>query len=196
MSSPLARPPRTRDRPALFLDRDGTIVRHVDYLVRADQLQLLEGAADAIARARVSGRAVVVVTNQPAVAHGFADEDAVREVHARLADLLDARGARVDAFYFCPHHPEAKLERYRVVCECRKPLPGMLMQAARALGIELAASVMIGDRLKDVGAGARAGCRTVLLGEAGRRPSADGWSEPVPDHVCADLGSAVDWALG
>jgi D-glycero-D-manno-heptose 1,7-bisphosphate phosphatase len=186
-------------RPALFLDRDGVIVEDVDALLRPDQLVLLPGAAEAVKRASASGRAVVVVTNQPVVARGLVDEDGVRAVHAALDAMLRAGGACVDAYYFCPHHPRATLERYRVACECRKPRPGLLTRAASELALDLGASVMVGDRLSDVTAGARAGCKTVLV-TSGKHlapliESPDP-SDATPDFVAADVRTAVDWALG
>jgi D-glycero-D-manno-heptose 1,7-bisphosphate phosphatase len=186
-------------RAALFLDRDGVIVEDVDLLIRADELRLLAGAAEAIARARAAGLAVVVVTNQPTVARGLADEDAVRTIHAALGGMLRDRGANVDAFYFCPHHPRATLERYRVVCDCRKPRPGMLQRAARELGLDLPASAMVGDRISDVTAGARAGCRTVLV-ETGKHTeppieSPDDARPTQPDFVAPNLEAAVRWLL-
>jgi len=150
-------------RPAIFLDRDGVIVEDVDAILRPDQLTLTPGAAEALKRAAASGRALVVVTNQPVVARGLVDEDGVRAVHDALDAMLRSYGAHVDAFYFCPHHPRATIERYRLACECRKPRPGLLTRAASELALDLGASVMVGDRLSDVTAGARAGCKTVLV---------------------------------
>jgi D-glycero-D-manno-heptose 1,7-bisphosphate phosphatase len=187
-------------RAALFLDRDGVIVRDVGGATDPAALHLLEGSAEAIARAGGSGLAIVVVTNQPIVARGLASEADVRATHAALGAMLLARGARVDAFYFCPHHPRATLERYRVACECRKPRPGMLQRAASELGLDLRASVMVGDRISDVEAGARAGCLTVLV-ETGMHTappieSPDGAMTACADFVARDLAAAVDWTLG
>jgi D-glycero-D-manno-heptose 1,7-bisphosphate phosphatase len=182
-------------RPGLFLDRDGTIVDHLDLLTRADQLKLLPGAPEAIARAARAGFAVIVVTNQPVIAHGLADENTVRQIHAALSTMLSAHGARVDAYYFCPHHPAGAVKRYRISCNCRKPEPGMLTRAAKEHGVDLAASVMIGDRLTDVAAGKRAGCRSGLV-TAGN-PSApaiesfDALSDERPDFVVDDLLAAL-----
>jgi D-glycero-D-manno-heptose 1,7-bisphosphate phosphatase len=183
-------------RPALFLDRDGTIVEHIDLLTRVDQLRLLPGAADAIARARADGFALIVVTNQPVIAHGLADEATVRTIHDALSDMLGARGARVDAYYVCPHHPGGAVERYTIACECRKPRSGMLRQAALDFDLDLNASVMVGDRLTDVAAGSGAGCRTVLLAPASEVPAAVPGAPPgaAPDFVCAGLPEAVSWA--
>lgn len=185
-------------RPAIFLDRDGVIVEDVDAILHPEELVLTPSAAEAVKRAGASGRAVVVVTNQPVIARGLVDEDGVRAVHDALDTMLRARGARVDAFYFCPHHPSATLERYRIACDCRKPRPGLLTRAASDLGLDLAASVMVGDRLSDVTAGARAGCKTVLV-TSGKHLAAPiespDASDATPDFIASDIGAAVDWAL-
>jgi len=186
-------------RGALFLDRDGVIVEDIHELVRPEQLRVIDGAPEAIVQARARGRAVVVVTNQPVVARGLLGEDALQAIHAALGAMLATCGAHIDRFYYCPHHPRATLDCYRVVCACRKPRPGMLEQAARDLGIDLGGSVMIGDRISDVAAGARAGCKTVLV-ESGMHlappiESPDGPIAATPDFTCRDLRSAVAWVL-
>lgn len=186
-------------RPAVFLDRDGVIVEDRDVLVDASELRVLDGVAEAIARLRRSGRAIVVVSNQPVVARGLVSERGIEQIHEALDAMLRAGGAVIDRFYFCPHHPNATLEAYRVACECRKPRPGLLQKAARDLDLDLGASVMVGDRLSDVAAGKRAGCRAVLV-ESGKHTappieSPDGPSRVEPDHSCASLAAAVDWML-
>ena len=179
---------------ALFLDRDGVVVRESEALGPRD-LELLPGVAAAIAAARGAGYKVVVVTNQPVVARGLMSEDDVRAAHARLGESLAREGGVVDAFYFCPHHPSATLAAYRVACECRKPRPGMLLAAARDLAIDLAASVMVGDRASDVAAGKRAGCRAVLVHsgahDAAPIASPDRFDDVRPDATYADLAAAV-----
>jgi D-glycero-D-manno-heptose 1,7-bisphosphate phosphatase len=187
-------------RPAVFLDRDGVIVRDVDLLVRSDQIELLPGVAGALRRLREARLPVVIVTNQPAVARGLLTEPELAALEARIERQLRDTGAGVDAFYYCPHHPQATLPAYRLACECRKPRPGMLLQAARDLGLDLAASTMIGDRSSDVIAGRRAGCRTILV-ETGKHtaPPIDSPDNPVPstppDHVVRDLAAAVEVVL-
>ena len=149
--------------PAVFLDRDGTLIREEHYLSRPEQVSLLPGAAAAVRTLNEAGMPVVVVTNQAGVARGIFPESRIAEVHARLADLLAVEGARVDAFYHCPHHPSANIDAYRCDCECRKPRPGLLRTAARELGLDLSRSWMVGDKRSDLEAGAAAGCRTVLV---------------------------------
>ncbi|HEY1187157.1 MAG TPA: HAD family hydrolase [Gemmata sp.] len=170
-------------REAVFLDRDGTLIEEVNYLSHPDQVRLIPGAAEAVRRLNDLGVLVVVVTNQSGVARGYFPESRVVEVHERLIALLAERGAVVDAFYFCPHHPKEGIGVYRVTCGCRKPKPGMLLAAARDLGIDLAGSWMIGDKPCDAEAGLAAGCRALLV----RTGHGAGLSEAVPD-----LAAAID----
>ena len=184
-------------KPAVFLDRDGTLIEDARYLARADQIRLLDGSLEALRLARSAGLATVLVTNQSAIGRAWLSESELHEIHTHLSALLESGGARLDGIYFCPHHPEAVLDEYRRVCPCRKPNPGMLLQAAEDLELDLASSLMVGDRLRDVEAGRRAGCRTVLV-ETGygseewraRRPT-----DPQPDHIAPNLLQAVRWFL-
>ncbi|HUR54035.1 MAG TPA: D-glycero-beta-D-manno-heptose 1,7-bisphosphate 7-phosphatase [Gemmataceae bacterium] len=150
-------------RPAVFLDRDGVIIEDSHFVASAQEVRMIPGAADAIAALNAAGWVVVVVTNQSGVARGFFGEDTVEAVHAHIVEKLAERGARVDAFHYCPHHPDGEVEVFRADCDCRKPKPGMLRRAAEALGIDLSKSWMVGDRPTDLQAGAAVGCRTVLV---------------------------------
>ena len=127
------------------------------------RVRLVPGAAGAIASLNRAGWIVVIVSNQSGVARGLFTLESVGTVHERIAELLRASAARIDAFHFCPHHPEADVLEFRADCDCRKPRPGMLRRAAAELGLDLVASWMIGDRVSDLEAGAAAGCRTVLV---------------------------------
>lgn len=146
---------------AVFLDRDGTINVEKEYLHRAEDFEFIPGAPQAIRLLNDAGFCVVVVTNQSGVARGYYDEAAVERLHRYMDNELDRLGAWVDAYYFCPHHPGHGNGGGQ--CACRKPLPGMLVQAAKDLGIDLTASWIIGDKLADVEAGLRAGCRPLLV---------------------------------
>ncbi|WP_397570759.1 D-glycero-beta-D-manno-heptose 1,7-bisphosphate 7-phosphatase [Schlesneria sp. T3-172] len=148
---------------AVFLDRDGTVNVEVHYLSQPEQLELLPTVSETIARLNALGIEVVVVTNQAGVARGYFPEHRLHAIHDRLQQLLADEGARVTGIYYCPHHPSAGLGRYKTVCECRKPLPGMLQQAAREHDIDCSRSLMIGDRDSDLQAGAAAGCTTALV---------------------------------
>lgn len=149
--------------PALFLDRDGTIIEEVNYLQSPEQVRLLPGVGHAIHRINQLGVPVIVVTNQAGVARGLFTLHDVDRVHAHLAALLQSENAVVNAFYICPHHPTAGSGEWRTQCECRKPRPGMLLRAAAERNLDLRQSVMIGDKLIDLQAGAAAGCETVLV---------------------------------
>ncbi len=186
-----------QERRAVFLDRDGTLIEEVNYLGRIDQVRLLDGSIEALQLARSAGLATVLITNQSAIGRAFLRESELEEIHAHLSALLESAGTRLDAIYFCPHHPEAVLDEYRRVCPCRKPNAGMLLRAAEDLAVELAGSLMVGDRFHDVEAGRRVGCRTVLV-ETGY--GADEWkgrqpADPQPDHVAPNLLEAVRWYL-
>jgi len=180
-------------RPAVFLDRDGVLIRDVDRLTHPDQIDLYPYTLQAVHRLKGAGYTLVVVTNQPVVARGLITERGIDAIHNHLQTLLDCA---IDRYFVCPHHPNATLPAYRIVCECRKPRPGMLLQAARDLNLDLTASWMIGDRRTDVLAGQRAGCKTILV-ETGMHtaPTIHAVDMPdapiVPDYVCADLQAAV-----
>ncbi len=150
-------------RAAVFLDRDGTINEEVGYLDRMAKLQLIPGAAEAIRLINASGMKTVVVTNQSGVARGIFTESFVAETHTRLGEMLRAEGASLDGIYYCPHHPTEGRGDYLRVCECRKPAPGLLLRAAAELHLDPARSYMVGDTLKDIEAGGRAGAQGILV---------------------------------
>lgn len=174
---------------AVFLDRDGVINEEDGIISRAEQLRLIDGADKAIARLNAAGIPVVVITNQPVVARGLCTEAEVDGLHEHLRVLLLAHGAKLDAIYFCPHHENADVPAYRVVCDCRKPRPGLLLRATAEHGFDLARCVMIGDRTVDLAAARAAGCAAWLVetGFAG----ADGKCDVAPDRVFRDLNAAV-----
>jgi len=147
-------------RPAIFLDRDGTINVEKNYLYRFEDWEWIPGAQAAIARLNRAGFLVVVVSNQAGIARGLYTEQDVMSLHERVLVDLYGNGGNIDAFYYCPHHPEHGGNR---ACDCRKPRPGMLLEAARALNIDLAKSWMIGDKLIDLLAARVAGVKGVLV---------------------------------
>jgi D-glycero-D-manno-heptose 1,7-bisphosphate phosphatase len=148
---------------AVFLDRDGVINVEKGYVHRIEEFEILPGVPQAIRLLKDAGFLVIVVTNQSGVARGYYPLETVRCLHRHLDMELAAFGARIDAYYVCPHHPEHGIGDLKVACSCRKPMPGMLEQAAIDFGIDLSASYMIGDKSSDVGAGLAAGCRPVFL---------------------------------
>ena len=145
---------------AVFLDRDGTINEECDYLFRIEDCRFIPGVAEAIGRLNAAGFQVIVVTNQSGVARGFYGEDDIVALHGWMAGQLAAAGARIDAWYYCPHHPECGDNND---CNCRKPFPGMLLQAAAEHAIDLPASWMVGDKVADIEAGLAAGCQPLLV---------------------------------
>lgn len=185
-------------KPAVFLDRDGVIVEDVNHLSQPEQVRLIAGAAQAIRRLNARQLPVVIVTNQSAVARGLVTEAGLKIIHHRLVDLLTAAGALVDGIYYCPHHPEFGEFPYRAVCTCRKPEAGLFRIAAADLGLDLDQSAMIGDALRDLEAGRKAGCRYNILvltghGREEQRKLAD--TPAKPDFVAPEIGTAVDWLL-
>lgn len=177
-------------KPAVFLDRDGTIIEDPGYLRDCSQVRLLPGAVEAIRQFRRAGFRVVVVTNQSAVARGYLTEAQLAAIHDHLRRMLAAHGAPLDGVYYCPYHPEGVVDAYRKSSDWRKPDCGMLQAAAGDLGLDLAQSWMIGDSAGDVEAGRRAGCRTVLLAPAERSPAAACKTDDRADLVVGDLCQA------
>ena len=183
---------------ALFVDRDGTLVEEENYLDDPARARLTPGAAAGLRAVRAAGFLVLVVSNQAGVARGFYGEDTVRAIDRRLEEMLEAEGARVDRYYFCPHHPE-----FTGPCRCRKPEPGMLVDAARDFDLDLAACWVVGDRLTDVEAGSRAGVPGILVRtgygrEQERVAGVPGTATPeatTPLAVLDDLAAACAWIL-
>lgn len=176
-------------RPAVFLDRDGTLIEERGYLDRLDLIEIFPFTIDAVRLLNRAGFATVVITNQAAIGRGIIDEPFLRLVHDTLDTRFAAGGAKIDAYYVCPHHPDAG-------CACRKPLPGMIERACRELRLDPARSVMVGDRSLDVACGHAAGTRSVLVrtGHGGHE------EEHVPEAARADailnnLMEAVAWIL-
>jgi D-glycero-D-manno-heptose 1,7-bisphosphate phosphatase len=182
---------------AVFLDRDGTINEDVHRLSRLDQFRLLPNVAEAIKRINAAQFMVVVVTNQAVIARGTISEEALAEIHEAMSAMLMAQGAHVDAVYYCPHHPTAGEGPLSIPCNCRKPQPGMLFQAAEELNIALEHSFMVGDKISDVASGQAAGCRTALVRTghgAEAEQQLDGHSVR-PNYVAPNLLEAVKWIL-
>src|SRR5258706_441659 len=149
---------------AVFLDRDGVLIEDVDLLISPEQVCILPGVPTALASLRAAGYKLIVVSNQAVVARGLASEKQVQEINDFLATKLQEAGATaIDAWFFCPHHPNAAVPQYRMNCECRKPKPGLLFQAKAKYDLDLPRSFMIGDLITYIISGFRAGCRTVLF---------------------------------
>ena len=192
-------PPTTPSlRPAVFLDRDGTINEQMGYINHISRFHLLPGVAAAIKRLNDANIPVVVVTNQSGLARGYFPPELLVAVHQKMATLLAEQGACVDGIYICPHHPEAKKEEYRQACQCRKPQPGLLLQAADDLGLDLTRSFMVGDRWSDLKTAVACGVTPVLVLTGYGQGDAHyiGPTQKVqPSFVGTDLEDAVSWIL-
>ena len=179
---------------AVFLDRDGTLVKHYDYLTHPDQVELLPCTVSALRLLKERGYALIVVTNQSAVARGMITEETLLAVHDRLKALLAEQGAYVDQIYYCPFHPDGAIEQYRRESDLRKPAPGMLLQAAGELDLDLGRSWMIGDESRDIAAGQAAGCRTIRLDASA--PSAQAKTHSIaPDFRAVNLQEAANMVI-
>lgn len=166
-SGKVARLNKKNPRPAIFLDRDGTINEEVNLLNKPEQLKLIEGAAEAIRLINKSDYLAIIVTNQPVIARNLCSIDELEYIHASLETMLGKERAYVNAIYYCPHHPDKgypeERPEYKIECECRKPKPGMLLQAAKDWNIDLSQSYMIGDSDRDLKVGLNAGCKDSIV---------------------------------
>lgn len=186
-------------RPAVFLDRDGTINEQMGYINHLSRFHLLPGVGEAIRILNEHSLPVVVVTNQSGLARGYFPESLLDEVHQEMTCMLALAGAHIDGLYVCPHHPEAKEARFRVDCTCRKPKTGLLEQAAADLRLDLQRSFVVGDRWSDLRCGAAVGATTILVLTGYGRGDASyiGPGQVVqPDYIAEDLRAAVRWIVG
>jgi len=185
-------------RPAVFLDRDGTINEQMGYINHLDRFVLLPGVGLAISRLNRAGLPVVVISNQSGVARGYFPEELVRLVNRKMVELLSQEGAELDGIYYCPHHPRAEIEAYRRDCHCRKPKPGLLLQAAADLHLDLGRSFVIGDRAEDLETARAVGAKAVLVltgyGRGELEYVLPGRSVQ-PDFIAESLAEAVDRLL-
>jgi D-glycero-D-manno-heptose 1,7-bisphosphate phosphatase len=184
------------NRPAVFLDRDGTLLEEAGYLDRLERLVFFPYSVDAVRLLNDGGFAVVIVTNQAGIARGIFKESFVAEAHRHIADRLALGGACIDGFYYCPHHPDAVIEALRQDCDCRKPRPGMFTRAALELGLDLAKSFVVGDRWHDLEAGQRVGARGILVRTGyGRTEEASPKPGVQPAAITDNVMEAVSWIL-
>lgn len=182
-------PYHLRTQKAVFIDRDGTINKEVDVLRDLKQLKVLPKTGEAIKELNRLGFLVIVITNQAVVARGWLTEEEIDHIHGVLIERLSKKGAKIDAIYYCPHHPEANLKKYRVKCLCRKPNPGMILKAASEFDINFRKSFMVGDNTKDILAGKKVKVKTILVetGYGGK----DGNHNAKPDFTAKNLFEAV-----
>lgn len=177
---------------AVFLDRDGVIVEDPDYVYRIDQLKLIPGSAEAIKLLNENNFLTIIVTNQAGIAKGYFTEEDTVSFNELMEEKLREHNARIDAIYYCPHHPNAEIEKYRINCDCRKPKSGMLKKAEKDFIIDLRSSFIIGDRLSDIEAGKSIGCKAimVLTGYGVDEPKND-----EIDYIAQNLYEAVEYIL-
>ena len=183
-------------RPAVFLDRDGTLLEEAGYLDRLERLVFFAFGIDAVRLLNRGGYAVVIITNQSGVGRGMYEEDFVLRAHEVMTERVQAGGGRIDGYYYCPHHPTAEIEKYRRDCDCRKPGPGMLRQAAAEMDLDLARSFTVGDKWTDVQAGVAAGANGILVRTGYGRSSERSPKRPVePITIADDVIAATAWIL-
>ena len=181
---------------AVFLDRDGTIIEEVGYLDRPERVEFFPWTIDAIRVLNQAGLAVVLVSNQSGIARGFFTDAVVDEVHGRMAEMLASGGARIDAYYYCPHHPDGSVPELARVCDCRKPARGLVDRAVTDFGIDPRRSFVVGDRWLDVGLARTVGAKGVLVrtgyGDSEeRKPRSDLKADAIVDNLIA----ASSWIL-
>jgi D-glycero-D-manno-heptose 1,7-bisphosphate phosphatase len=181
---------------AVFLDRDGTLIEDLGYIGRVDQVTVYPWTVRSILAFNRAGLRVVITTNQSGVARGYFDEAAVDEVHRHLAQVVDAGGARIDAFYYCPHHPKGEVEAYTLLCDCRKPGRGMIERASVDLGLDATLSYVVGDKWVDVALARAVGAKGLLVRTGyGAAEEAHPRPEVTADAIVDNLGEAAHWIL-
>ncbi len=176
---------------AIFLDRDDTLIEDPGYISNPDQVKLLDGVAEALIEFGAMGYKLIVASNQSGVARGIVTEEVLGEIHNRLKQLLAEKGVYLDRIYYCPYHPDGVIPKYRKESDWRKPNPGMLLAAAKELDIDLSQSWVIGNSSRDIEAGLRAGCKTILINHSSHykqpRPG-----EPNPDYKSVNMKETVN----
>lgn len=181
---------------AVFVDRDGTLIEEVGYLDRVERVELYPWTIDAVRALNRAGFRIVLVSNQSGVARGFFSESVVDTVHRHIESLLAAGGAHIDAYYYCPHHPDGKVSEYAVACECRKPKRGLVDRAVQEFGIDPLRSFVVGDRWLDVQLAREVGAKGVLVrtgyGATEELRPPEGM---VADAVADNLAGAASWIL-
>ena len=187
---------RARRKPAVFLDRDGTLIHDAGFLNRPSQVKLFPGTAPALKLLRKAGFYLFVVSNQSGVARGYFPESSVKAANRRVQALLKAKGAKIDRFFYCPHHPQGQVKSLAFVCACRKPRPGMVREASKRFPIDIKNSFVVGDKMDDLLLARKARLKAGLLvgtgkGRKSRRELA---SRPIPRSVVVpDIWKAALW---
>ena len=175
---------------AVFIDKDGTLIKDVPYNVDPTLIAFEEGVIDGLRLLQDAGYLLVIISNQAGIARGYFTEAEFETVKTTITEHLSENRIHIDGFLYCPHHPDAVSDEYKIICKCRKPQPGMLLEAANGLSIDCENSWMIGDILDDVEAGNRAGCRTILINN-GNETEWELSTERTPDHVAENFFEAA-----
>ncbi|MCW3110621.1 MAG: hydrolase, HAD-superfamily, subfamily [Segetibacter sp.] len=181
-------------RKAVFLDKDGTLIPDIPYNVNPDLISLEDGVLEGLKLLQKAGYIFVVISNQAGAARGYFQLNALEKVKQKIDLLLNKEGVLIERYYFCPHHTEGKVAEYAIACECRKPKPGMILQAVKDLEIATENSWMIGDILNDAEAGNRAGCQTILIENGNETEWVEGPFR-TPIYVAANFLSAANFIL-
>jgi len=176
---------------AIFLDRDDTLIEDVGYINHPDQVKLLDGVTEALVEFGAMGYMLIVISNQSGVARGIVTEQILGEIHDRLKQLLTESGVYLDGIYYCPYHPDGVVPKYRKDSDWRKPNPGMLLAAADEMDIELSRSWVIGNSGRDIEAGLRAGCKTVLINQSSHQKLSEP-GQPNPDYKAVNMREAAN----
>ncbi|MDT3405297.1 D-glycero-alpha-D-manno-heptose-1,7-bisphosphate 7-phosphatase [Mucilaginibacter terrae] len=175
---------------AVFLDKDGTLIPDIPYNVDPALITIQPDAIEGLQRLQQDGYKLIIISNQAGVARGLFSESMLPAVESCLRELLKVYEISLSGFYYCPHHPEGKVENYAIDCDCRKPKPGMLLKAANKHHIDLKESWMIGDILNDVEAGNRAGCKTILINNGNETEWLTGPMR-APTYICSSINQAA-----
>jgi D-glycero-D-manno-heptose 1,7-bisphosphate phosphatase len=189
-------------RKAIFFDRDGVLIEDVGLVSDTQDIRLLEGVPFSLHRLKNAGYLLFIVSNQPIIARGIVSEEKVIEINGKIEEIIMEKGGPgFDGIEFCPHHPNATLDKYRFKCDCRKPEPGMILRLAKQFHVDLKNSFLVGDRITDIIAGRLSGCKTILLQTGKHLDQPIMTWEPVDtsieaDYVCKELMSATDLILG
>jgi D-glycero-D-manno-heptose 1,7-bisphosphate phosphatase len=181
-------------QPAVFLDRDGTIIEDVGYVSTPAQLRFIPGSIESIRMLNDAGYKVIVITNQSGVARGILSEDMLQTIDKIIRKQILSGGGHIDDIYYCPHHPEHGVYPYRQACECRKPHPGLIKKATAEHALDLSASFLVGDKSSDMETGKHAGIKTILV-ETGYGSKEKEVLKEHPDHFAKNLADAVKWIL-
>ena len=183
-------------KPAIFLDRDGTINEEMGYINHETRFVLIPGTLQAIKIINDLDYYAIIITNQAGLARGYFKPDLLERIHSCFLKTVEEAGAKIDGLYFCPHHPDGIVEEFSIKCNCRKPAPGMIEQAIKDFEIDLENSYMIGDRYKDIKFGKKFNLKTIMVltgyGIGEWEYDRDTW-EVIPDHVAENLLAAVNW---